>query len=323
MPGSRSLAPEREGGARSTDFRMTGKTMHSIAMAALAALSVAAATAADSAHALPEFTAEQIVEKNVAARGGAEAWRKVQTMAWVGHMESADAPLRNVAFALEQKRPNKTRFELNALGQKTLRIFDGGHGWKVRAGRDGSPDVQPFTPQELRFAQEAMVIDSPLIDHIAKRVAVELDGVDRVEGRRAYRLILRTPSGERHNVWIDAQTFLDVKYDRTSYNAAGQAGTVSVLYRDYKTVDGLQIPSTIETGVGSGKAPDRMVIEKIAVNPPLDDRMFARPGGPHRRPTVTIDAEPARGPAAPAAPGTLMRPSSPSAANPDPGSAPK
>jgi hypothetical protein len=271
----------------------------------------------------PELTAEQIVEKNVAARGGAEAWRKVQTMAWLGHMESADAPVRNVAFALEQKRPNKTRFELNAMGQKTLRVFDGSHGWKVRAARDGSPDVQPFTPQELRFAQGSIVIDSPLIDHDAKRVAVELDGVDQVEGRKAYRLILRTPSGERHNVWIDAKTFLDVKYDRTSYNAAGQAGTVSVVYRDYKTVDGLQIPSTIETGVGSGKAPDRMVIEKISLNPPLDDRMFARPGGPRRRNMVTIEAEPVHDSTAPAVPGTSMRPSTPSPANPDPGSTPK
>jgi len=65
-----------------------------------------------------------------------------------------------------------------------------------------------------------------------------------------------------------------------------------------------------------------MVIEKISLNPPLDDRMFARPGGPRRRNMVTIEAEP-RDSTAPAVPGTSMRPSTPSAANPDPGSAPK
>jgi len=293
--------------------------MRWIAMAALAAWTAAGAVAADSPPAGPALTAEQIVEKNEAARGGAQAWRKIQTMVWAGHMESQAGPMSQVPFVLQQKRPNKTRFELNAMGQKTLRVFDGKHGWKARPARDGSPDVQAFTPQEVRFAQEAVVIDSPLIDHQAKRVAVELDGVDQVEGRKAYRLIVRTASGQRHNVWIDAQTFLDVRYDRTSYNAAGVPATVTVYYRDYKNVDGLQIPGTIETGVGSGKPPDRMVIEKVALNPALDDRMFAKPGAPSRRHTVTIEAEPAQNPGptkfAPAGP--------PRSARPDPGSAPK
>ena len=293
--------------------------MRWIAMAALAACGAAGAVAAGSPPPVPGLTAAQIVEKNQAARGGVEAWRKVQTMVWAGHMESPSNPAPQVPFVLDQKRPNKTRFELNAMGERSLRVFDGKRGWKVRPSRDGSPDVQPFTPQELRFAQEAIVIDSPLIDPDDRRVAVELDGVDQVEGRRAYRLIVRTPSGQRHNVWVDAQTFLDIKYDRTSYNAAGVATTVSVYYRDYHNVDGLQIPSTIETGFGAGKPHDTMVIEKVAVNPPLDDRLFARPGMPKRRNMVTIEAEPMKK----AGPIQSVPASPPAASTPDPGSAPR
>jgi hypothetical protein len=263
--------------------------MRWIALAALAACGAAGAVAADSSPATPDLTAEQIVEKNEAARGGVDAWRKVQTMVWVGHMETPGGAAPQAPFVLQQKRPNKTRFELNALGQRSLRVFDGKHGWKVRPAHDGFPDVQPFTPQELRFAQDAIVIDTPLIDHQAKRVAVELSGVDQVEGRKAYRLIARTVSGQRHDVWVDAQTFLDIKYDRTSYNAAGAPAKVEVYYRDYTTVNGLKIPATIETG--SARGTEKLVIEKIAVNPPLDDHLFGRPGGPNRRATVTIEPE--------------------------------
>ena len=280
-------------------------------MAALAACGAAGAVAADSPPKAAELTVAQIAEKNIAARGGLEAWRKVETMVWVGHMESTGGSLPPVPFVLQQKRPNKTRFELNAIGQRTLRVFDGKRGWKVHPSQDGRPDVQPFTPQELRFAQGEVVIDNPLFDYQSRRVAVELDGIDQVEGRKAYRLIVRTASGQRHNVWIDAQTFLDVKYDRTSYNAAGAPRTVSVFYRDYKTVEGLQIPGTIETGAGPGQASQKMVIEKIALNPPLDDRVFGRPGGPNRRATVTIEPE-----QAPAAPGLPNLPSNPPAAAP-------
>jgi hypothetical protein len=221
-----------------------------------------------------------------------------------------------VPFVLQQKRPNKTRFELNAMGQRTLRVFDGKRGWKVRAAQDGRPDVQPFSPQEVRYAQGEVVIDSPLFGYESKQVAVELDGVDQVDGRKAYRLIVRTASGERHNVWVDAETFLDVKYDRKSYSKAGVPTTVEVRYRDYKSVEGLQIPGTIETGSRQGS--EKMVIEKVALNPPLDDRVFGRPGGPQRRTTVTIEPE---GPESSASMQTAPHP--PAAAAPELGPASK
>jgi len=268
---------------------------------------------------VPELTAEQIVEKNVAARGGLEPWRKIQTMVWVGHMERAGGPMASMPFVLQQKRPNKTRFEVNAISQRSMRVFNGAHGWKARPAADGSPDVQEYTPQEAKFARDESVIDGPLIDYQAKGSSLALEGVEQVEGRKAYRLRLRLASGERHSVWVDAQTFLEIRYDRTSYNPAGVPGTVSVFYRDYKTIDGLQIPSVLEIGTGSGKAPDKMVIEKIALNPPLDDRVFARPGRPSKRHMVTIEPPPTPGAGA-----TPMRPpAAPAGAGPDAGSAPK
>src|ERR1700720_2586823 len=36
----------------------------------------------------PNLTAQQIVEKHVAARGGLQAWRAVQTMSWSGKMDA-------------------------------------------------------------------------------------------------------------------------------------------------------------------------------------------------------------------------------------------
>jgi len=290
-------------------------------MAALAACGAVGATTPDSAPKAAGLTVEQIVEKNLAARGGLEAWRKVQTMVWMGHMELPGGPAPQVPFVLGQKRPNKTRFEVNSMGQKTLRIFDGRRGWKVHAGTDGRPELQAFTPQEVQFALGEVVIDGLLFDYGSKQVAVELDGTDFVEGRKAYRLIVRTASGQRHNVWVDAQSFLDVKYDRTSYDAAGVARTVTVLNRDFRPVEGLQIPFTIETGGASGKGSEKMVIEKVSLNPALDDRMFARPPMPHRRAEVTIEPDRMQ----PQAPAMPARPAPPpaSAAPPDAGSAPR
>lgn len=239
--------------------------------------------------AVADLTATQIVEKNVAARGGLEAWRKIQTMVWVGHVDNANAVGSRLPFVLEQKRPNKTRFEVMAgSALKSLRVYDGTNGWKLHPSGSGKPELQPYTVDELNFARDAPVIDGPLIDDVAKGNAVTLGGVGEVEGRKAYRLNVRLPSGASHRVWIDAETFLDVKTERETRNARGQPVTVSVYYRNYQTFQGLQIPVTIETGAAT--ANDKLVIDKVALNPPLEDRMFAKPMIPGaRRNAVTVD----------------------------------
>jgi hypothetical protein len=267
------------------------------ALSALAAaLAVAATTdvgAAANATAgrgpAPALTAEQIVEKNVAARGGLEAWRKIDSMVWVGHMESADPNVPRLSFELEQKRPNKERFVLSEIGQKTMRVFDGTQGWKVKPNRDGSLDAQPYSPQDLEFARHAQGIDGPLIDYQAKGVALESVSIDKIDGRKTYHLHMKAPAGDAQDVWVDAKTFLDVKYDRVSYRANGDPGIVSVGYREFKTIEGLQIPSILEIGGGAGTPSARMVIEKVALNPPLKDKDFTKPADRHRGRMATVE----------------------------------
>jgi hypothetical protein len=232
-----------------------------------------------------QLSAEQIVAKNVAARGGAAAWHNVQTMTWIGHIESARAPASGVRFVLDQQRPNKTRFEMDTMNAKTLRIFDGTQGWQGRSGHGGQDDLRPFTTDELKFARAGQGIDGLLIDHEAKGNLVSLEGLEDIEGRKTYRLEVRVPSGERDRVWVDAKTFLEVRYDRVTEGPVRlvTGRVVSVRYSDYKTFDGLKIPCVIETARGAGNAYDRMVIERVVLNSALDDSTFTRAGAAHGR----------------------------------------
>jgi len=224
-------------------------------------------------------TAAEIVAKNVAARGGLEAWRKVQTMVWIGHIESAHTPLPKLPFTLEQKRPNRTRLEINAAGEKSMRVFDGARGWKLRWAH-GQPDVQPYTPQELRFAQTAHGIGGPLIDAAARGNSVALEGVDEIAGRKAYHLSVRLANGSNEEVWVDAESYLEIRYDRMAEGPAGASRRVSVNYADYRPVGGLQVPFVIET---AGTTPDKMLIESVRLNTPLDDSTFENRTAPHWR----------------------------------------
>ena len=262
-----------------------------------------------------ELSATEIIAKNVATRGGLDAWRKVESMVWIGHIESAHAPIPSMQFKLEQKRPNKTRLQINARGDKSVRVFDGVHGWKLRAAR-GRPAAQPYTPQELKFAQAGHGIDGPLIDYAAKGNSVTLEGVDDIGGRKAYHLNVRLATGDNEDVWVDTETYLDIRYDRMADGPAGAPRRVSATYGDYRTVEGLQIPFLIGTGGGPGMTPDKMQIERVVLNAPLDDSTFGSPAALHPRNRM----RPTVGPQAPApiAPSTA-----PGKASEESGSAPQ
>ncbi|QCP52002.1 outer membrane lipoprotein-sorting protein [Trinickia violacea] len=239
-----------------------------------------------------DLSVDQIVEKNIASRGGLDAWRKVQTMIWSGHVDSANAPAADLPFVLAMKRPNKTRFEVTVFNQKSVRVFDGKQGWKLGPNGMGSATPRPYSIDEVSSARDEQVIDGLLIDHEAKGVSVTLEGTDQVGGRDAYRLAAKLPSGVTRHVWIDAQTFLDVKVDRQVRTPLGQTVVVETSYSDFRSVEGLQIPLKIESGAAASEKKDMLTIDKVSLNPPLDDGIFTRPASPQmRRKSVSIDAD--------------------------------
>ena len=224
-----------------------------------------------------ELSAAEIVAKNVAARGGLDAWRKVETMVWIGHIESAHAPMPSMQFELEQKRPNKTRLQISALGDKSVRVFDGAHGWKVRPA-SGRPEAEPYTPQELKSAQAGHGIDGPLIDCAAKGNSVTLG--ERRRDRRTQGLSPERAPGEgRQRARLGRRGDLSrppLRPDGRRPDGCAAAG-VGDATATTRHVEGLQIPFLITTGGGPGTTPDKMQIERVVLNAPLDDSRFGNP----------------------------------------------
>jgi hypothetical protein len=229
--------------------------------------------------------------------GGQEAWHKVQAMVWVGHVENAQQPAQ---FVLALKRPNKTRFEIRGGNHLALRVYDGTQGWKLHVTQ-GTPTVQPYTAEELAFAHDERVIDGPLMDAGASGLAVTVEGVDEIEGHKAYRMNVTLPSGNTRREWIDADSYLDVRSERHSRDALGKPRTVTVNYRDFREVEGMRLPFVIESGADMARAGERLVIERVTFNPPLEDGMFTKPNL-MRRGGMDAAAAPGR------APGIVARP---------------
>jgi outer membrane lipoprotein-sorting protein len=274
-----------------------------LVLAGLAALALLpAAAAANNAPEIAGAGVRQVVERNAAARGGAQAWQRVEAMAWTGYAENANAPGQRVPFLLEQKRPGKTRFEIvEPSGRKAVRAYDGAAGWKMRPTTTGAPEVTPYADDELRFARGNPVIDGPLMDYVARGAVLSVAGIDTIDGRRAYVVDAQLPSGGLHRVWVDAESFLELRHDRDYRDASGRRVTSTVRYRDYRSFEGLWMPVVIETGDDAGRPANRLVIERVALNPAIDDQAFAAPqAAPAHRGRVSVDTRSVLGPPAPA-----------------------
>ena len=84
-------------------------------------------------------------------------------------------------------------------------------------------------------------------------------------------------SGQVRPLWVDAQTFLEVKIEGAPRRIAGKMRPVEIYYRDYKSVNGLMVPYVLETTVQAAKQSHNMTIENVVVKPKLEHSLFTVP----------------------------------------------
>lgn len=218
------------------------------------------------------MTADQLIRKNVAARGGEAAWQQVSTMTMTGRMDVGKSV--QVPYTMELKRGRKVRVEIVFGGKTAVQVYDGTTGWKLRPFL-GRNDVEPYTLEEEQKAAMDSDVDGLLIGYAAKGTKAQLEAVEKVEGHDAYKLKLTLKGGQERRVWLDAQTYLELKIDGTR-KLDGKPRMVSTYFRDYRTVSGLMMPFVYETAVDGVKTSEKIDVEKVVVNPRLDDVLFAK-----------------------------------------------
>lgn len=258
---------------------------------------------------LPELSVDEIINRNIAARGGLAAWRNVQTLTYEGkldaghervdggmitrsrmemkaaeHKAAAQSALKpapepkvlQLPFRLDLAREHRMRLEIPFAGDTALQVYDGKQGWKLRPFL-GRREIENYTDAESRIAASEPDLDGPLMGYREKGIRVETDGAQRLSGRDTYRLKLTLPGGEVRHVWIDAQTFLEASVEGAPRMFDGRPHSVTTSFSDYRPVAGLQIPRALETRVNGQREVQRLVIERVTINPVLDAQRFAKP----------------------------------------------
>jgi hypothetical protein len=229
-------------------------------------------------------TVDELVAKHVAARGGADKLKAINTMKIT---RTVATPFTSVQIVMFKKRPNLLRIEQTPKGQTqtSIRGLNEGGAWDIIQGK------VVMRPEAL--ATEAREtdgdLDGLLVDWKEKGHTVTFEGKAKVGLNDAYKLKVTTKSGIIREVYLDANTFLEsqivgrvrlpVLDPKTKEHRFYE---MTVVFADYRDVNGVKFPFSIdeervERGITQSFA---HYTDKIEVNVPMEDSLFTPPAAP-------------------------------------------
>jgi hypothetical protein len=218
-------------------------------------------------------TVDEIVARNLAARGGREALAAVLTLRMTGLATAG--PGRTAVVRREIARPGRIRTEFVFQGTTGVYAWDGAQGWRV-SPLEGSLDARPMSGEEAAAAAEQADVDGPLVDWQKKGHRVELVGAEALAGGPAQHLKVTLKSGAVRHLWVDAASGLVVRTLATR-TVRGHTAELETVFADYRETNGVTFPRSIETGVPGRPRRLRITVDTVEVNPALDDARFRRP----------------------------------------------
>jgi outer membrane lipoprotein-sorting protein len=223
--------------------------------------------------ALHAQTADDIINKHLQARGGKDKIKAVQAERMTGKMvmgQGMEAPV-----VMELARPNKLRMEFTIQGMTGVQAYDGKAGWSVMPFM-GKTDPEAMSADEIKQTENQADIDGPLMDYKEKGHQVELVGKEDVEGTPAYKLKVTKKNGDIVNIYIDADQYMQIK-ESGKVTIRGQEIESETTFGDFKPVDGVIYPFSIESKAKGAPGGMTLTISKIEVNPTLDASRFTMP----------------------------------------------
>jgi hypothetical protein len=220
-----------------------GHTLHWRSVAAVWPILLCAVIT--SAHAQ---TADDLVAKNLAARGGADKLAAIHSYVTKGEMRLP----RDFKLAYTETRLRlgsgdcAVRIDTSVQGLTLTQAYDGKTGWKVNPFQ-GRKDPEQMNADEARELADEASIDGALLAATAKGSKVDYLGREDIDGTDAYKLRVSQTDGTVFTYYLDPDVFLEIKVlERRTIRGAEQDTETDL--GDYERVAGVYFPFSIATG---------------------------------------------------------------------------
>ena len=196
--------------------------------------------------------ANEIINKYIAAVGGADELKKVNSISSTGQMA-----VQGMALTVSKKdmSPNLELMEMTMNGQTAMKqVYDGSTGYRVQMGTKAA-----MTTEELSDYKNTKGI-FPQLYYTDGTFKIENAGMDKVSGKDAYKINVTDASGNKSTDYYDVSSGLLVKTDKTT-KVQGQEVSQSIEYSNYKKVGNILYPYTNTLTVNAAGGSQEFVIE--------------------------------------------------------------
>jgi len=215
---------------------------------------------------------DEVVASNLTARGGKARIQALRSIRETGTATASDGRVARVVR--EIKRPGLFRLQFSYQGTTSVFAYDGKAGWQV------APLQGQFEPQAMPPDAEPGVdqrdIEGPLVDWREKGNIVELVGREKLPGGEAFKLKVTLKGGALRYDYVDVASHQIVRSD-VPRMVRGRAVQLENTFSDFRNEGGLVFPHLIETHVKDRPQILRIAVEKIEINPDLNDARFRFP----------------------------------------------
>ena len=228
-------------------------------------------------------TADELVAKNIQAKGGLEKIKAIKSLRMTGTFDSGGF---KAEVGQESKRPESIRQTFSVQGMTQIQAYDGSTGWQINPFQ-GRKDPELLGDEELRSMVEDSDFDGPLVDYQAKGNKVEYLGHDQVDGDDVYKLKVTLKNGDIFYYNLDPDTYIEILVEKQRFVRGAVRESVTLL-GSYKPVNGVMFPFSIVSGPKSHPEDGgKITIQKIEANVPVDDKEFKMPSSPEPKKAVS------------------------------------
>jgi outer membrane lipoprotein-sorting protein len=225
-------------------------------------------------------TADEVVEKTLAAIGGRDALAKLTSRHTTGKM-TITSPAGELPGTIEifNQAPNLVRTLINvdlaAVGAGTMTVdqrFDGTTGAAINS-LQGPRDITGDQLANMKNAE----FPTPLLHYKERGTKLALAGKEKVNDRDAFALSVTPQAGPASRVFVDAETYLPLRFVVTlELPEVGQVEQTTDL-SDYRDVEGIKLPFSIRNS--SMVQTVSVTVTKVEHNVKIDSAMFKTGGG--------------------------------------------
>lgn len=218
---------------------------------------------------------DELVARHIEARGGYQKLKALQT---IKITRTVATPFSDVRVIIYRKRPQLYRAEQGPTQPGAALIPRGVNAdaaWDTAQGK--------IVTRPEAAAAEARDLDADfdglLVDWKQKGHTVTYEGKETLPSSETYKLKVTTKSGAERLVYLDATTYLERRQTGILNLPGGRQFNIVLDFDNYRDVNGVKFPFDINED-RTGKEPSLSYVtytEKIEVNLPMDDSLFAAP----------------------------------------------